>query len=354
MRVLVIKTSSLGDVIHTLPAITDAAAALPGVRFDWVVEESFAEVPDWHDAVERVIPVALRRWRRHPLRTLLGAEWRGFRRRLRAHEYDRVVDAQGLIKSAWLARKAHGRRAGLDRRSAREPLASLAYHARYAVARDLHAITRVRQLFAQALGYSMPAGEPDYGIRRSRFQYTPPPRPYVVFLHGSAWTTKQWPEQYWQALAQRANEAGYQVRVPQGNDDERARAERIIADAPDALVLSKGSLTDMATELANARGVVGVDTGLAHLAAALGVPAVTLYGPTRPGLTGTWGTAQQTLCADFPCAPCLRRECRYTGEASVWPACFASLPAERVWEALGCLLADVDGAGTIDTQLHER
>ena len=104
MRILLIKTSSLGDVIHALPAVTDAARAIPGIRFDWVVEESFAEIPAWHPAVDRVIPVALRRWRKAPFSAWFGGEWHRFRQSLRAERYDAVIDAQGLLKSALLTR----------------------------------------------------------------------------------------------------------------------------------------------------------------------------------------------------------------------------------------------------------
>jgi heptosyltransferase-1 len=144
MRVLLIKTSSLGDVIHTSPALSDACQALPGLRFDWLIEEAYREVPAWHPAVDRVIPVAVRRWRRCPLRTLLGAEWRAFRQELRRSRYDLVLDAQGLFKSAALPCLARGRRAGFDRASARESLATLAYHERIPVARGGPAIERLR------------------------------------------------------------------------------------------------------------------------------------------------------------------------------------------------------------------
>ena len=144
MRVLLVKTSSLGDLIHSFPAITDAARALPGIRFDWLVEESFAEVPQWHPAVARVVPVAVRRWRRGWHRAWKSGELRAFRRDLRQQEYDLVLDAQGLLKSALPALLARGPRAGLDRSSAREGLAALFYQRRLPVARGQHAIERVR------------------------------------------------------------------------------------------------------------------------------------------------------------------------------------------------------------------
>src|SRR5690606_34187458 len=133
MRVLVIKTSSLGDVIHTLPALTDAARALPGARFDWVAEENFAEIPAWHPAVDTVIPVALRRWRRAPLKAWRSGEWRAMKQAIAASPADVVIDAQELIKSALLTRYASAPVHGLDRASVREPFAARFYDSPHTV-----------------------------------------------------------------------------------------------------------------------------------------------------------------------------------------------------------------------------
>ncbi|WP_418647445.1 lipopolysaccharide heptosyltransferase I [Thauera butanivorans] len=332
MRVLIVKTSSLGDVIHTLPALTDAAHAIPGIRFDWVVEEAFAEIPRWHPAVDRVIPVAVRRWRKHPLQAWRSGEWQAFRATVGLHRYDAVIDAQGLFKSAWLARHAHGPLHGLDKRSAREPLASLFYRHRHTVPWGRHAVLRVRELFAQALGYTLPADaaaslgdqaptHDPYGLDRSRVLAgagqtdSDGGTPYVVFLHGTTWDTKHWPEAYWRQLAERACAAGWRVRLPWGNAAEHERAERIAANLPGVQVLPRLPLAGIAAEIAGARACVAVDTGLGHLAAALAVPTVSLYGPTNPGFTGAWGFGQRHLAADFPCAPCLKKQCTYVPTA---------------------------------------
>lgn len=338
MNLLLIKTSSLGDLVHTLPALTDAAHALPGLRVDWVVEENFSEIPSWHPTVRWVIPIALRRWRKHPLKAWRKGEPQEFLSFLRRFHYDLVLDAQGLlIKSALVARLARGRRVGLDRRSAREPLSALAYQDRIRVPWGQHAIDRNRQLFAQALGYDCPTGEPEYGLHRLLAEGARIER-RLLFLHGTTWTTKHWPETHWAGLARRAAAAGYQVRLPWGNAGEKARAERLAAASPGAVVLSPMNLSELANELSVAAGVVGVDTGLCHLAAAMEVPAVTLYGATRPDLTGTRGVGQTQLLADFPCAPCLQRRCTYTGDTRVEPACYVSLPPELVWDRLQPLL----------------
>ncbi|KFX71415.1 ADP-heptose--LPS heptosyltransferase [Pseudomonas taeanensis MS-3] len=327
MRVLLIKTSSLGDVIHTLPALTDAARAIPGIQFDWVVEEGFAEIPAWHPAVAQVIPVAIRRWRKNLWQTLKNGEWRRFKARLRETRYDLVIDAQGLLKSAWLTRYVKAPVAGLDRNSAREPLASRFYVQRYAVPREQHALERVRQLFAQALGYSLPSGIGDYGLNRWQLAAASP-SPYLLFLHGTTWPSKHWPESCWRELAERMSAQGWAVRLPWGNASEQARAERIVAGLDNAAVLPRLNLAGVAKVIAGAQACVAVDTGLGHLAAALDVPTISLYGPTLPGRVGAYGRSQVHLCASGPNA----------GKGDRHKPCFDDLLPERVATELQALL----------------
>ncbi|AHF65663.1 ADP-heptose--LPS heptosyltransferase [Pseudomonas cichorii] len=348
MRVLLIKTSSLGDVIHALPALTDAAQALPGIQFDWVVEEGFAEIPTWHPAVDKVIPVAIRRWRKNLWQTFKTGEWQGFKQRLRETHYDVVIDAQGLFKSAWLTRYVNAPVAGLDKHSAREPIASRFYDRPYPVARGQHAVERLRQLFAQALGYELPAGLGNYGLKRLSALDETLEAPFVLFLHGTTWATKHWPEHYWRQLAELMAARGLNVRLPWGNPAEKARAERIAEGLGNAQVLPKLNLAGVARVLASAQACVAVDTGIGHLAAALDVPTISLFGPTNPGLTGAYGKSQVHLAGDYPaCAPCLQKKCTYQPTADdqlrfdlkrEWPMCFTRLNPERVASQLGALL----------------
>ncbi|MCL7461829.1 lipopolysaccharide heptosyltransferase I [Pseudomonas sp. NW5] len=347
MRVLLIKTSSLGDVIHSLPALTDAQRAIPGIRFDWVVEEGFAEIPSWHPAVDTVIPVALRRWRKHPWQAWRSGEWQRFKQAISAHRYDLVLDAQGLLKSALLTRYARGPVVGLDRASAREPLASRFYARGCAVPWGIHAVERLRQLFAQALGYCPPPEMGDYALERSRLSGAPVAEPYLLLLHGTTWATKHWPERYWRELAEQLSAQGWAIRLPWGNADEKARAERIAVDLARVTVLPKLNLAGIAAELAGARACVAVDTGLGHLAAALDVPTLSLYGPTNPGFTGAYGGSQRHLASDFPCAPCLKKTCSHAASAeerqrfdlvTEQPLCFTRLNPARVAAELATLL----------------
>ena len=293
--ILFIKTSSLGDVIHHMPALTEARRARPDARFAWLVEEAFAPLVRLHPAVAEVIPVAWRRWRRslyspltvgEILRSLVG---------IRAQRYDEIVDSQGLLRSAVIARVARGRRHGYDRASIREPLASPFYDLRHRVSRELHAVTRNRMLSALALDYA-PQGAPDYGLARARF--AAPAEPYAVLLHATARESKQWPQANWIALGQALNARGLEVVLPWGTPTERARSERIAAALARVRVPERAPLDKVAGLIAGAQLVIGVDTGLMHLAAALSVPLVAIFCGSRPGLTGPVGTGPLAVLGD--------------------------------------------------------
>ncbi|TCV93497.1 lipopolysaccharide heptosyltransferase RfaC [Biostraticola tofi] len=301
MQVLIVKTSSMGDVLHTLPALTDAMHALPGVLFDWVVEENFAEIPSWHRAVDRVIPVAIRRWRKNWFGSTVRQERCDFKRDLQLRRYDAVIDAQGLIKSAALVtRAAKGTKHGLDCKSAREPFASWFYNQRHEIGKQQHAVERIRQLFAQSLGYSLPPSKGDYAIAQhftgQAAVDTEPP--YLVLLHSTTRDEKHWPETHWQELLGLLAATGLGVKLLWGSPHEYQRACRISENYPFAEVLPRLKLSEVASVLAGAQAVVSVDTGLSHLTAALDRPNVTLYGPTDPGLIGGYGRNQHVVQAD--------------------------------------------------------
>jgi heptosyltransferase I len=330
-RVLLVKMSSMGDVIHAFPAITEAREHIPDLICDWVVEEAFADLPRLHPAVGHVFPVGFRRLRKKPLAMLRSEEWRQFVARLRLEEYDYVIDAQSLLKSAWVARQSGRPVHGLDFSSAREGLASLFYRHRYHVAKGQFAIDRIRQLFAQVMGYEVGAGFPGYAIDRHNIASGLIEKPYLFFLHSTAWTSKQWPDSYWQELLKMANQSGLKVLMTGGSMEEQARAKLIADKGDNVTVLPRLELMNLAAYLADAQLVVGLDTGLTYLASALGVPTLTLYGATRPELAGDVNPMQGVMSVDFPCAPCHKRRCYYKGAARVYPACYETLPPELVW-----------------------
>lgn len=329
MRVLIVKMSSLGDVIHTLPALTDAAAAHPNIRFDWVVEEAFSEIPAWHPTVDRVLPIALRRWRKHPLRDFSGPEWREFRNALRREHYDAVIDAQGLLKSAFVARLARAPIYGLDRQSAREPLASAAYQHKIAVSREMHAVERIRSLFAQALGYQQRSDRGDYGVRANLDRQRQKRTRGLLFFHGTARAEKLWPADRWVELGDLAGGAGYPVWMPWGSDAEKARAEEVASRSANVQVLPRLDLLGLASMLLEVDGAVAVDTGLGHLAAALDVPTVSLYGPTSTRLVGAYGRNQAHIQSP------LGRD-----DTDDPQAMMSAIPAEQVWRALQAILPE--------------
>jgi heptosyltransferase-1 len=285
--ILFIKTSSLGDVIHHMPAITEARRHLPDARLAWVVEEAFAPLVRLHPAVDATVPVASRRWRGALLRAATWREGRAFARVLRAQAYDEIIDTQGLLRSAIISRLARGRRHGYDAASIREPLASRFYDVRHQVGRDLHAIARNRALTGRVLGYA-PQGDVDFGLDRRKLTRSTD-APYAVLLHATARPEKQWPEERWIALGRAFAARGTDLVLPWGTEPERQRCERIAAALPGARIPERQPLDQVARLIAGAQFVVGVDTGLLHLAAALRVPLAGIFVGSEPGLTGPRG-----------------------------------------------------------------
>ena len=288
--IILIKTSSLGDVLHNLPVVTDIRARFPDARIDWVVEESFAALPMLHPAIRQVVPVAVRRWRkswwnsRNEMKTVCNG--------LRDSRYDYALDTQGLIKSALFTHCTHTVRCGYAWGSAREPLASWFYDRTFTVSKNLHAVERNRRLAAAALGYAV-EGVPDYGIHAPDITLAwLPAQPYAALLHATSRDDKLWDEQNWIALGKRLHQAGMCAILPWGSEQEKIRAERLSAAIPDAVCAPRLNLNEAAALLGRARAVIGVDTGLSHLAAALDVPTIGIYTATDPGLTGLYAGAR--------------------------------------------------------------
>lgn len=286
-NILLIKTSSLGDVLHNLPVVTDIFRHIPDAAIDWVVEESFAALPTLHPNVRSAIPVAVRRWRKSWWHS--RGEMRAVCGKLREQHYDLTLDTQGLFKSALITRCTAKPHCGYDWNSAREPVASLFYDRTFAVAKNQHAVERNRQLAGHALSY-IPQGTADYGIHSPSvsFPWFNQSAPYVVLLHATSRDDKLWEEAKWIELGTRLAAEGLQLVLPWGSAKEQARSERLSAAIPQAVCPPKLNLVEAAALLGHARAVIGVDTGLSHLAAALDVPTIGIYTATDPGLTGLY------------------------------------------------------------------
>jgi heptosyltransferase-1 len=291
LRILLVKTTSLGDVVHNLPVASDIQRYYPDADIDWVVEESFAKIPHMHPAVRSVIPTALRRWRRDLLSAQTCADVRAFLDRLREHEYDAIIDTQGLLKSALVARAARGNCYGLDWRSSREPLRFL-YDRTFRVPWEQHAVERNRSLVAQALGYLVPA-EINFGISvlQRTFSWLPGKR-YAVLLHATSADRKLWPEEYWKEFCNHLFLNDISSVLPWGSEAEQSRSQRLATAVEGAVVPPALSLDELAALLTGAHGVAGADTGLTHLAAALNVPTIGIYCATDPAATGIYGCAR--------------------------------------------------------------
>lgn len=287
MKLLIVKTTSMGDVVHALPALCDLLRALPEAEVDWLVESPFAAIPRLHPGVRRVIPIAWRKWRH---RLADRATWRAMavlRRTLRREPYDLVLDLQGLLKSAMWARQAIGPVAGYDAASAREPLAAWLYRRTAAVPRELHAIERCRRLAAAHLGYTLPTTAPEFGLQVPPAEWKAPAR-YAALIPNASRVDKLWPESRWVAVGRRLRAKGWTPVVMWGSEAEQTLAERIAAGC-DGAVPTFLTVEQVAALLARAQAVVGLDTGFTHLAAAYGRPTVGIYCDHEPGLAGVTG-----------------------------------------------------------------
>ncbi|MDR0380315.1 MAG: lipopolysaccharide heptosyltransferase I, partial [Candidatus Accumulibacter sp.] len=290
MRILLVKTSSLGDVVHNLPVASDLKRQFPDAVIDWCVEETFADIPRLHPAVARVIPVAVRRWRGALLNRATWREIGAFRQNIGSTNYTTVLDTQGLIKSGLIASFATGPCHGYAAEVAREPLASWFYDKTFLIPPNAHAVERNRWLSAAAFNY--PVNFPlDYGVVAPDPEFSwLPEEPHAVLITASSRDEKCWREDCWIAVARHLVERGWRPVLPSGSVVERQRVERIAAAVAGSLVAPSLSLRELAALIGHAELAIGVDTGLIHLAAALGVPTIALYMASDPALTGVHGT----------------------------------------------------------------
>jgi heptosyltransferase I len=336
MKVLLIKMSSMGDIFHTFPAVTDLLKFRPDIELHWVVEEGFAEIVSWHPGVKRIIPIALRRWMKMRNKTA-WQEFRQWKAELNRTQYDLVIDAQGLFKSLLIAKTSGcDNIQGYDKKSARESWISFFYHQTYFVDKNLHAVQRTRQLLSKIGQYHI-NNYFSFGIQQYFAPIQKKPK-QLVFVIGTSWKTKLWQPEKWIELTQLALSAGYQVDIIWGSEEEKFLADTIISHCPGSTrPCERMSITAVAERLVAATAVVGLDTGFAHLAGALEIPTIALYGATSPIKVGLIGDHTRNLQLDNPldCMPCHKRQCKLLPEQSTdCPPCLARIEAENVWQVL--------------------
>ena len=336
MKVLLIKMSSMGDIFHTFPAVTDLIQCRPNIELHWVVEEGFAEIVSWHPGVKRIIPIALRRW----MTMRNKAAWQEFKQwksELNQTQYDLVIDAQGLLKSLVIAKSSKSNNIqGFDKKSARESWVSFFYHQSYFVDKNLHAVQRTRQLLSKIGQYQMHESF-TFGIQQYFAPIEKKPK-QLIFIVGTSWNTKLWAAEQWKQLTKIALAEGFQVEIIWGSENEKTLADDIMRECSGATrPCERMSITAVAEKLVAATAVVGLDTGFSHLAGALEIPTIALYGPTSPAKVGLIGEHTDNLQLEnsLECMPCHKRHCKLLPEKSIdCPPCLSNIQARRVWEVL--------------------
>ncbi|MFA6302333.1 MAG: lipopolysaccharide heptosyltransferase I [Legionella sp.] len=335
-KVLLVKITSMGDLIQMLPALTDAAKAIPGIQFDWLAEESFKEIPSLHPAVNKIITLPYRKWKKNKKLAVQSGEVSAFLKQIRAQKYDMIIDAQSNLKSAFVSMLAKGKRYGLDKTSVREYGAHLSYHKRYSINRDQNHAQRMRQMMAMVLEYELPKTAADYGIIQNDlpildFQL---PERFVFLIPIASCANKLWPEPYWQEVVNEIVISGLDVVIPWWSQDEKERALRLQNNHPAIHLLPSLNLAQKARALSKATAAISIDTGLAHMAAALNIPNICLYGSSNPNHCGTLGYQQIHLSANAPaCAPCGSSKCSYQEPSQYHPACMQVIQPKEVISA---------------------
>jgi len=288
LKLLIVKTSSLGDVVHNLPIIHDILSHRQDVEIDWIVEESFADIPKLHPAINRVIPVAIRRWRKNMFSHQTWSEIKALKQQLSQRHYDIVLDTQGLLKSSLLCYLSAGEKHGYDKDSIREPLASHFYDKTHLVSRAQHAVIRNRALAALTFAYNAPSTAPNYGIAAKSTSSLVIQKPYIMCLHGTSRDSKLWPTEYWVALGKEFEKKQIKLALPWSSEAEMKRAQHIASMLDNATVLPKLTISELANVISQSEAAIGVDTGLSHLSAALNIPTIAIYTDTDPALTGVY------------------------------------------------------------------
>jgi len=281
-KVLIVRTSSLGDIIHTLPVAYDVKQALPDAQLDWLVEESFADVCSLSPSIDTVVKTAFRRWRKEPFSKSTRLEIRLIKARLREAQYDAVIDTQGLLRSAWAASWTKAKTYGYSRDTIREPLASFLYKETRRMPENIGTVRRYRRMVANCLGYPIDEEHPHFALRAPKTLPCTLPQTFASLFVSTSQDRKHWQEARWRELLHALKEMSLDAVLFWGNEKEKDRAERIAAGIPSAHVLPRMPIRDVASVIAKSRIGIGVDTGLMHLAAALAIPCVGIWVDTKP------------------------------------------------------------------------
>ena len=287
----------MGDLMHALPALTEAKENVPEASFDWVVDKNFQSVPEWHPAVKSTVVTNHREWKLNLISANTRNEIKTVVNEINQNDYDIVVDMQNNLKSSFISFLIKKEVIGMDSKSAREFPAHLSYSRKASISKDLHAIERQRELMAFALGYETQDKDFSYGISENKF--TNPsyqlPNKYAVCVQNASWTTKQWPIESWKELLRILEQRDLNLLFPSGNQAEFERASEICSISEKAHALEVLPLDEVAFLIDNSEFSLCSDTGLAHLSAVVNTPSLTLYGPTDTNLIGTYGKDQNHL-----------------------------------------------------------
>lgn len=344
MKVLIVKVSALGDVVHALPVLPFIRSAREDVQIDWLVEEAFAPFLEGHPLVDKVHRLATKVWRNAGVVASLKGGLTVIRT-LRKERYDMVLDLQGNAKSGLFTLLSGAPlRYGFERESVREGANLLATNRRVGlVAEEFHITDRSLAIARAAFpgGSDVRTAGPlpvdddaSASVKRQLDGMGLAQGPVIVFHYGTTWETKLWSIEAWTELSRRlVKEAGVGPLLTWGNEEERAAVQKIASGSNNERgIWPRGTLPELVALLAQADLVVGGDTGPVHIAAAVGTPTVSLFRATDASRNAPRGTCHASIQSRFDCSPCLRKACDRDKE------CACSISVDEVMVAISSLM----------------
>ncbi|MBI2608012.1 MAG: lipopolysaccharide heptosyltransferase I [Deltaproteobacteria bacterium] len=324
-KILIVKPSSLGDIIHTLPVLHNLKKSAPSSHIHWLIDEDFKNILEAHPLITKLWFFKKEAWKKPSQLLKTSREVLALRKNLIQEKFDVVIDIQGLLRSALFTylTKSKIRIGFLD---AREKLSALFYNIKITGGKPIHAVERYLKLLSP-LGINKYEIEFPLPAPKNTFKKT---CPYYVVVPGARWATKRWPSYYFIELIKKINKKAIII----GSSQDREIAQKICHAVPEfTLDLSdQTSLQDLISIIKQAQFVIGNDTGPIHIAAALKIPVYALFGSTNPLRTGPYGHSDKVFNISLPCAPCFKKTCYQKGNQHL--SCLKQLTPQDVYQKI--------------------
>ena len=321
MKILIIKTSSMGDVTHNLPAIYDIKKKIKNIKLDWIVEKDFEKVIKFTDNINNLITINTRNKKISKIKHIKKTY-----NKINKKKYNLVIDSQGLIKSAIITILSNKKKSiGLGWKSAKEPLSTIIYKKNITINNNNHAVTKIRLFFAKILKYKINIKNINFGINKQKIEKKKNKiKKYIIFLYHTTWETKHWPKKHLIILKNILKKNKLKIK-------EIYHSKKILELNKNK---KKTNINKTIQHIYNSKCIITVDTGFGHIASAIGIPTISIYGPTSPQKSGMIGKNQiNIMTKNLYCSPCFKKKCLIKKKNTIQP-CFKEITPLKIWENL--------------------